>query len=94
VHNASHLAYDSDDGAVLMQDAQQRQRVKPDRVIGRNGSSDIVGVIVTQPALFPAGGRRTQTAHSLFEPPHHQISDISFQHLHIVAKVSRLRTPS
>jgi hypothetical protein len=85
VHDAGHLTYDSHDGAVLMQGAHQRQRVEPDRVIGRSGASDIVGVIVTQPAPFPAGGHRTQEANSLFEPSYHQISGVTFQHQHIVA---------
>jgi hypothetical protein len=78
VHDASHLAHDSNYGAMLVQSAKQRQRVKPDRVVGGSSSSDIVGVIMTQPAQFPAGRRRAQQAHSLFQPPDGKIASISF----------------
>jgi len=88
VHDASNLAHDSHHGAALMQGAKQRQRVKPDRVVRGSSSSDIIGVIMTQPAPFPAGGRRTQQAHSLFQPPDGKIADITFQHLTILPRRS------
>ena len=81
MHNASHLADDGDDRAMLMQGAQQRQRVEPDRVIGCGSSDDIVGVIMTDPAPFPAHGRLTQLAHSRFQSPDCQVSEITFPHL-------------
>jgi len=86
VHDASYLAHDSHHGTVLVQSAKQWQRVKPDRVVGGSSSSDIIGVIMTQPAPFPAGGRRTQQAHSLFQPSDSKIANISFQHLYILSR--------
>jgi hypothetical protein len=43
---------------------------------------------MTQPAPFPAGGRRTQQAHRLFQSPDGEIASISFQHLYILPRRS------
>ncbi|HEY6315926.1 MAG TPA: hypothetical protein VIY52_34675 [Streptosporangiaceae bacterium] len=80
MHDASHLTHDSHHRTVLMQGAKQRHRVEPDRIIGGGGPGDIVRVIMTQPAPLPAGGRRTQPPHSLFQPPDGKTSDITLQH--------------
>jgi len=69
-----------------MQSAKQWQRVKSDRVVGGSSSDDIIGVIMAQPARFPAGGRRTQQSHSLFQPSDSKIANISFQHLYILPR--------
>jgi hypothetical protein len=73
---------------VLVQGAKQRQRIKPDRVVSGSSSSDIIGVIMTQPAPFPADGRNTQQTHRLFQSPDGEIASISFHHLSILQRSS------
>jgi hypothetical protein len=86
VHDAGHLTDDRDDRAVLIQGPQQRQRIEPDRVIGRRRPGDIVSVLMTEPAPWPPGDRLAQPAYGLFQPPDGSIGDVASTHLSMVPR--------
>jgi len=81
VHDARHLADDHHLSAVSVQRPQQWQRIEPDGVIGRDGSGHIVGLVMTEPASFPAARRRTQPADRLIQPPDRYIPAVAPWHL-------------
>jgi hypothetical protein len=71
---------------VLIQGPQQRQRIEPDRVIGRHRPGDTVSVLMTKPAPRPPGGHIAQPAYGLLQPPDGSIPDLASTHLSIVPR--------